>query len=116
MREIEFRGKRTESGGWAYGFLDHTYERYTIHSHGDHYCYEAGQETIGQYTGLVDKNGVKIFEGDIARSETTGLTGKVYWHPESASFYWGEGQSLVHYEELEVTGNIHDNPDLAASG
>ena len=112
MREIEFRGKRQDTGEWAYGFLDHTYERYTIHSHGAHYCYEVRPESAGQYTGLLDRNGVKIFEGDIVRSELTGLSEEVYWLKEHSSFYWGTGQSLIHYDELEVTGNIHDNPEL----
>ena len=112
MREIEFRGKRANGDEWVYGFLDHTYDRYTIHSHGAHYCYEVHPETVGQYTGLKDRNGVKIFEGDIVKSDSTDMAGDVYWIKEHASFYWGTGQSLIHYDELEVIGNIHDNPEL----
>lgn len=132
MREILFRGKRTDNGKWVEG--DYAYsntedKHYIIcdlemqsmsYEENDLYAlewYEVIPETVGQYTGLTDKNGVKIFEGDICKS-IDGIS-LISYDNEMAGFvirYFDYPPDTLTMDELvddaEVIGNIHDNPEL----
>jgi uncharacterized phage protein (TIGR01671 family) len=125
-REILFRGKRLDNGKWAYGDLLHDWQ-----DKGD--CIRQGAEhsecgifavdpaTIGQFTGLTDKNGRRIFEGDIVRRRNIEL-GTVEYCPYEALFHVGTDplQAFVYGSrnpetmlvEIEVISNIHNTPEL----
>lgn len=126
MREILFRGK-TEDDKWEYGY---PYEIYrNCHTRkvivqppdvfGKGEYVEVIPKTVGQFTGLTDKNGIKIFEGDIVEGleydEEDGF-GVVYW--DDGAFWVGNdswcGTFCDNYngKDFEVIGNIHDNPEL----
>ena len=135
MREILFRGKRIDNGEWVYGDLQHDYN-------GEPRCISdycganpVDPSTVGQYTGLKDKNGKQIFEGDILsipfeedRSpyEENSIyyeKGEVYFDTERYGWYvrfreYNEEISLWEYDntDIEVISNIYDNPELLKGG
>ena len=123
MRDILFRGKRLDNGEWVYGF----------------YCVDPS--TVGQYTGLKDKNGKRIFEGDIIRTHYANtrkndfIEQVVFHNGRFCSLYKipGPGNGKIwanlpdgvphlpqdktpYMEWCEVMGNIHDNPELLEGG
>lgn len=122
-REILFRGKQLGNGKWLFGDLRHIFHgEYRTHivdnSNGlnNGVCgLEVASSTVGQFTGLTDRNGVKIFEGDIVRY---GQRGKVEYNSGSAQFTLNftnstyEGFDKIPFCDCEVLGNIHDNPEL----
>ena len=129
MREILFRGKRTDNGEWVEGYLYITQRgQYEISRYSKSYDCERHtsvvvHSTVGQYTGMTDKNGKKIFEGDII--DTPDRLVKVVWFAGNAQFdlhfirYKDEvvitnfkGIHMRDLKEYEVIGNIHDNPEL----
>ena len=144
MRDILFRGKRVDNGEWICGNLyqceedSEGYVRNLItpkSRNGSPYMVD--DKTVGQYTGLIDKNGTRIFEGDILRFGKRNLM--VWWNAES--FQW-QAKGVYGYDVItkenwldndwtnidlgwiasevacvgkmttEIIGNIHDNTDM----
>ena len=129
MREILFRGKWKNSGEWVYGNLFNpdkadTPTQICIGTYIARTCYEIDPETVGQYTGLTDKNGRKIFEGDIVVFadffDDKIHRGEVYWCDSAFWFDCTETEgdeglyslAYISVNVLEVIGNIYDNPEL----
>ena len=122
MRTIKFRGK-TQDGEWVYGYyLPSIYEDVDIITVLEDFNlnqknYAVLKETVGQFTGLTDKNGKEIYEGDIATDGENIYT--VEFSMWSYAFVWDKhgSQNNFHFEksdnqEMELIGNIYDNPEL----
>lgn len=139
MREILFRGKRVDNGEWIEGYYVkacHHWHEHGIHedwivsgasSNGGwfviHERRAVDPSTVGQYTGLTDKNGKRIFEGDIVRcvariDETNCVVifeeGEFRLVSEKwyKTYVTGGGYHALRCFQKEVIGNIHDNPEL----
>lgn len=127
MREILFRGKRSDNGKWITGDLWHNpYGKNglaivsPINNQGTIGGNNVIPETVGQSTGMTDKNGVKIFEGDITRGKSKSVYVVKYSHHIAGFMTEGTGvlsssRPCMNYGTMnyyEVIGNIHDNPDL----
>lgn len=112
-REILFRGKR-EDGTWAEGCYVFNGE---IHGIVDNRAFpgswsEVDPSTVGQYTGLTDKKGVKIFEGDImkwSKNVEVVLSKGMFGARLPSTNY---PNSMISLEKLEIVGNLFDNPEL----
>ena len=144
MREILFRAKETFNGEWVEGYYEFGYDSETekpahymwVLNHTEKYgdMFMVIPETVGQYTGLTDKNGKKIFEGDIVRfgkniyqiifsggsfalyDEQGEMISKIGGHNDHCYSFmdlyieccWEDGWAY----DVEIIGNIHDNPEL----
>ncbi|EJE1215417.1 hypothetical protein M4H13_002065 [Listeria monocytogenes] len=136
MREIEFRARVKRSlqleqikNGWIHGGI---FENKIISRNTNEgsicagFCSEVEimPETVGQFTGLTDKNGKKIFEGDIVEIIEIDAFGNLDWNRLKGKVMFSEGAWLVtdnrsfaiplwsEINEIEVIGNIHENPEL----
>ena len=150
MRVILFRGK-TIDGDWAYGYYVFTpkrtgafgqiissvdFDRHYILTMKFNIVKEVIPETVGQYTGITDKNGTKIFEGDIVKEEYEVFVSarkkekrtRIGYVEYSAisfcngyyAYFWNDkekwrGNFAIH-RGCEVIGNIHDNPEFLKEG
>ena len=127
MREIKFRGKRVNNGKWVYGvplysvvgakvIID------TIQSYEDLRYYTVIPETVGQFTGLHDKNGKEIYEGDIV--EYKDFSNGMYLFKEQPKArgvikidnllngIYLKGMGTFEGNKAEIIDNIHTNPEL----
>jgi uncharacterized phage protein (TIGR01671 family) len=120
MREIKFRGKRVDNGKWVFGYyhFDDSGDGFDAHYITDLNMdvHEVRPESVGQYTGLKDKNGKEIYEGDIINDSFGDREGRIKYNDYLAAFELcdydgihvltnGNGNSF-----FEVIGNIYENP------
>lgn len=128
-REILFRGKSKSTGEWVEGLLIiNKLGSWVIDDSNPHYCSEYGYieidlpkkvipETVGQFTGLLDKNGVKIFDNDIMKDRFGAICQIVYvaeyggYRQLSKIGYSPLNQAEIVSSNDEIIGNIHDNQE-----
>lgn len=117
MREILFRGKRLDNGEWVEGFVYQISDDTAMfimlkNKHAE--SYQVDPTTVGQFTGLLDKNGAKIFEGDIVDILTENEEIGVVAYEDGGFLVNADGfcvdfHSNINGTDLEVIGNIHDS-------
>lgn len=135
-REIVFRGKSKRNGEWLYGDLLRNVEgtfaivppfEIDLHNHCERY--EVDENTIGQFTGLFDKNGNEIYEGDIIGCHNLEIKHLIFYNENEGRFMAALNGDIENYfvgvcgldnkrwnASKEVIGNIHDNPELLKGG
>ena len=128
MREILFRGKRIDNGEWEYGGCVFTENKVCLIYNQTHSIdlqgFTVEENSVGQYAGLTDKNGKKIFEGDIIKAtdsvpEYSLMVIRAEGYGYFVDYYFGGEKydtEQIHDADWflsdEVIGNIHENPEL----
>lgn len=139
-RQIKFRGKRLDNGEWVYGDLEYQpcNRIARIHTYNPDGSYNGQHivdpDTVGQFTGLHDRTGKEVYEGDVVfwiaidmRGRGKGEQGAIIW--DNSTMAWvilrdkptSDGRPCIisrpfDKKHLEVVGNIHDNPELMKGG
>lgn len=145
MRETKFRGKRLDNGEWVYGDLLHPITSCRIVNYAerisdgvacaDYHYFDVDPKTVGQYTGLKDRNGKEVYEGDIIEcigSYNKPIRHLVRYNDEKGGYsqllFMGNGLTCKPYDgglisqnyicEMDkyIIGNIHDNPEFLKGG
>ena len=125
MRVIKFRAQDIASNKWLFGDIRHRKNCVCIFEQGGNIGEQVKPETVGQYTGLVDRNGREIYEGDFINYDGSTWGGVVQWHPNGYFFindsygkkyprcdsYRSLGD-MLDGRPLIVVGNIYDNKEL----
>lgn len=126
MREILFKGKRADNGEWVLSvnliqkYRNETKKVYFSKGIETSDYFEIIPETVGQYTGLTDRNGTKLFGGDIVQDEQSGYEYIIKWFQEYACYALADRRGNMAFDadeiemflnDLVVVGNIHDNSD-----
>lgn len=124
MREILFRGKRLDNGEWLEGDLVHSVYKIgdtCVGTYGRSFgVHQVATSTVGQYTGLMDKNGKRIWEGDVVKIKGDGVYLCV-WSECNLEFSLTNvkesfGMGYLPMYNAKVIGNIHDNQELLEGG
>ena len=137
MREIKFRGRRIDNGAWVYGhyfvspltdensgtnmdkgwfFLSDCIKRHCVESNGVSFVVDP--DSVGQFTGLHDKNGKEIYEGDIVSCDSVFIVKWDEKHAMYKCYFVGLDEHYCNLSDdyirdyFSVIGNIHENPDL----
>lgn len=121
-REIKFRGKRLDNGEWAYGY--YAAHKMMLTGEMDYFIIVNEQrpqsvdpKTVGQYTGLKDKNGREIYEGDVTKDEFDRVA-IISWKENEARFSMRyisqrtDYRMFISHLKMVVIGNIYENPEL----
>lgn len=122
MREIiKFRGKDEKTGEWRYGWFV-GYSKHSSYIYGDYVdkdeVWHVLTNTVGQFTGLFDKNGKEIYEGDVVSAWSTGVKtiGEVKQRNDGMWFIypplWHFNPNSKGRDDVEIIGNIYENPEL----
>lgn len=136
MKTIKFRGKRIDNGEWVYGYFVGTTDsvaiiipfdkvNYDVGYIGESECFYCHPETIGQFTGLLDKNGNEIYEGDIIGCHNPDIKHLIFYNEKQGRFMAALNGDIENdfvgvcglddsrwNASKEVIGNIHDKPEL----
>ena len=127
MREILFRAKRMDNGGWVYGYYSPANMPLMgcvghFINEGGYKAVEIDPETVCQFTGLTDENNVKIFEHDIVQDGIE--CAEILWDEEDAKFIMDGGDvydiygdfGVIDAKQVMVAGNTFDNSELMKEG